>query len=277
MNKSKFLDISFDELIQLGKDKNAEYVSNAPFPNTYFDDFFNKEELKKVLLEFPDLGDKQDIKFENPNEVKLASRGEYRFGPQATEFAHFLNSQPFLEFLSNLTGIPNLLPDPYFEGGGFHQIKPGGYLKIHADFNKHRLTGLDRRLNVLVYLNEDWDESYGGHFELWDTEMKGCVKKILPLFNRMAMFSTTDFSYHGHPDKLTCPPGRSRKSMALYYYTNGRPVEEVIQGKESRINTKFVAREGADSSKMKTYNSVVQLLQDLCPPIILRAWKNWKR
>ncbi|HUH72858.1 MAG TPA: 2OG-Fe(II) oxygenase [Chitinophagales bacterium] len=277
MITSKFLDQSFEKLIQLGKDKNTEYLSNAPFPNTYFDNFFNPEELKKVLAEFPTLGDKNDIKFENPNEFKLASKGEYRFGPQATEFAHFMNSQPMLDFLSQLTGIQNLIPDPSFEGGGFHQILPGGFLKIHADFNKHRMTGLDRRLNVLVYLNEDWEESYGGHFELWDTEMKGCVKRILPLFNRMAMFSTTDFSYHGHPDQLTCPPDRSRKSMAFYYYTNGRPAEEVEQGKESRINTKFVARQGVDSSKMQTYNSTVQILQDLCPPLILRAWKNWRR
>lgn len=277
MIKSKFLDQSFEKLLQLAKERNTEYVSNSPFPNTYFDDFFNSHELKKVLAEFPTLGDKNDIKFENPNEFKLASKGEYRFGPQATEFAHFMNSQPMLDFLSQLTGIQNLIPDPSFEGGGFHQILPGGFLKIHADFNKHRMTGLDRRLNVLVYLNEDWEESYGGHFELWDTEMKGCVKKILPLFNRMAMFSTTDYSYHGHPDQLTCPADRSRKSMAFYYYTNGRPAEEVEQGKESRINTKFVARQGKDSSKMQTYNSTVQILQDLCPPIILRAWKNWRR
>lgn len=277
MRKTRFLDITHEELLALGNAKNAEYINNAPFPNTYFDNFFNKEALKSVLAEFPELGDKNDIKFSNPNEVKLASRGEYRFGENTLQLVHFLNSQPFLEFLSNLTGIPNLLPDPYFEGGGFHQIKPGGYLKIHADFNKHRLTGLDRRLNVLVYLNEDWDESYGGHFELWDTEMKGCVKKVLPIFNRMAMFSTTDFSYHGHPDPLTCPPDRSRRSLALYYYTNGRPAEEVIQGKESRINTKFVAREGQDTTQMKTYNRTVQILQDLCPPIILRMWKNIKR
>lgn len=277
MRKTRFLDITHEELLALGNAKNPEYIHNDPFPNTYFDNFFNKEALKSVLAEFPELGDKNDIKFSNPNEVKLASRGEYRFGENTLQLVHFLNSQPFLEFLSNLTGIPNLLPDPYFEGGGFHQIKPGGYLKIHADFNKHRLTGLDRRLNVLVYLNEDWDESYGGHFELWDTEMKGCVKKVLPIFNRMAMFSTTDFSYHGHPDPLTCPPDRSRRSLALYYYTNGRPAEEVIQGKESRINTKFVAREGQDTTQMKTYNRTVQILQDLCPPIILRMWKNIKR
>jgi hypothetical protein len=76
-------------------------------------------------------------------------------------------------------------------------------------------------------MNEDWDESYGGHFELWDIGMKGAVKRILPLFNRMAIFSTTSTSYHGHPDVLTCPPDRTRKSLALYYYTNGRPEEEI--------------------------------------------------
>ena len=76
-------------------------------------------------------------------------------------------------------------------GAGQHEIKPGGLLKIHADFNKHNISGLDRRLNVLVYLNKDWKEEYGGHFELWDKDMKHCVKKILPTFNTMAIFSTT--------------------------------------------------------------------------------------
>jgi hypothetical protein len=118
---------------------------------------------------------------------------------------HFLNSQPFLEFLCILTGINTLLPDPYFEGGGAHQIMPGGHLKIHADFNKHILTNLDRRLNVLIYLNKDWEESWGGHLEFWDKELKSPVKKILPIFNRMAIFTTTSTSYHGHPDPLKCP------------------------------------------------------------------------
>ena len=129
---------------------------------------------------------------------------------------------------------------------------------------------------MLIYLNEDWDESYGGHFELWDPEMKGCITRILPLFNRMAMFSTTDFSYHGHPDILTCPPERSRKSIALYYYTNGRPAEEV-ENKKDRINTKFVARDGKDSGKMKKYNKFVGFAEDWAPPAIVRLWKNKKR
>ena len=103
-----------------------------------------------------------------------------------------------------------------------HRIQPGGKLAVHVDFNKYKRLGLERRLNVLVYLNEDWQESYGGHFELWNKDMTESVVKILPIFNRMAMFSTTEISWHGHPDPLTCPEDRSRRSIALYYYTMGR-------------------------------------------------------
>jgi Rps23 Pro-64 3,4-dihydroxylase Tpa1-like proline 4-hydroxylase len=93
---------------------------------------------------------------------------------------------------------------------------------VHADFNRHEKLNLDRRLNLLLYLNRDWKEEYGGHLQLWTRDMGRCVVKVLPVFNRCVVFSTTDFSYHGHPDPLTCPPGRTRKSIAMYYYTNGR-------------------------------------------------------
>ncbi|MDB5228710.1 MAG: 2OG-Fe(II) oxygenase [Bacteroidota bacterium] len=271
-----FLKISVPELLELGKQKNAEYTTAHPFPNIYFDDFFDADALHKVLAEFPEIGkDKNDIKYENPNELKLATKGEYRFGEVTKEFVHFLNSQPFLEFLQNLSGIKEtLIPDPYYEGGGFHEIKPGGYLKMHVDFHKHKQMNLDRRINILVYLNEDWKEEYGGNFELWERDMSKCAVKILPVFNRMAMFSTTDYSWHGHPDPLTCPPDRSRRSLALYYYTNGRPAEEVSSAERQKIVTTFTARKGQDSTKMKFFNSFVNLAVDLCPPIILKAIKK---
>lgn len=271
-----FLKISIPELLELGKQKNAEYMQAEPFPSMYFDNLFDDDMLRKIIAEFPEIGkDKQDIKYENPNELKLATRGEYRFGPTTREFVHFLNSQPFLEFLQNLTGIKEtLLPDPYLEGGGFHEIKPGGYLKMHVDFHKHKLTKLDRRLNILVYLNEDWKEEYGGHFELWERDMSKCAKKILPVFNRLAMFSTTDYSWHGLPDPLTCPPDRSRRSIALYYYTNGRPEGEVNIGDKARITTTFATRDGQDSGKMKWFNTAVNLANDLLPPIVVKAIKK---
>jgi len=133
----------------------------------------------------------------------------------------------FVEFLERLTGITQLVSDPHFEGGGLHQIRPGGFLKVHADFNKSRKLNLDRRLNGLLYLNKDWEESYGGHLQLWNKDMTACEGKILPVFNRFVVFATTDDANHGHPDPLTCPPDRARRSMALYYYSNGRPADEV--------------------------------------------------
>lgn len=84
-------------------------------------------------------------------------------------------------------------------GGGLHELRNGGYLNVHADFNRHPKLKLDRRLNVLIYLNKDWISEYGGELQLWDKEMKNCEKKIIPIFNRMVIFSTTDFSYHGNP------------------------------------------------------------------------------
>lgn len=272
-----YLNTKFADLEGVAKQFKGQYQDASPFPNIYFNDFFNPEVLEGILGEFPDLEKKGDIKFNNPNEVKLASKGERRFGPKAKEFMHFLNSEPFLMFLQELTGIEEtLMPDPYFEGGGFHESKRGGFLKIHADFNKHRQTKLDRRLNVLVYLNKGWQDEWGGHFELWNREMTRCEKKVPPMFNTMAIFTTTDFSYHGLPNPIMCPEDRSRRSMALYYYSNGRPAHEINAGLEEH-NTLFVAREGEEDKQMRSFNTKQQVkdfVKDLTPPILTKMAKK---
>ncbi|MDA8886160.1 2OG-Fe(II) oxygenase [Bacteroidia bacterium] len=273
----KILNRNYDELLEYASSHKDAYKNADPFPSIYFDDFINPEFLNEVLEEFPELGDKNDIQYKNPNEIKLASRGEQKFGPKTKVLMHFLNSEPFLNFLSELSGINNLIADPYFEGGGCHQIKPGGMLKIHADFNKHRTLGLDRRLNFLIYLNKYWKDEYGGHFELWNKDMSEQKAKISPIFNRVAMFSTTDFSFHGLPDRLTCPEGRSRKSLALYYYTNGRPQEEVNDGLEDHTTLFKERKDVASENKMKTYNRVVNLAIDLMPPLLYRTIRNIRK
>jgi hypothetical protein len=256
-----------EELSTAGHSAHAAYVAAEPYPHICLDNFLNPGIVSRVAAEFPELGGRGDLRFNDPNQQKSASRGEYRFGPATRDLVHFLNSQPFLEFLSALTGIRGLIPDPYFIGGGLHEIRRGGFLKIHADFSRHPDLQLDRRINLLLYLNEDWQGDYGGEFELWDAGMKQCVKKFLPLFNRMVIFNTTDYSYHGHPEPLSCPESRSRRSLALYYYSNGRPAGEVRD--ENRINTLFRARE-ADSVKMKNYNRVKDFVTGITPPFILR-------
>ena len=104
------------------------------------------------------------------------------------------------------------------EGGGYHLIRPGGKLAVHADFNQSD-DGLYRRLNMLVYLNEGWTEEDGGHLELWDREHS--VKRILPIFNRTVVFETSETSFHGHPIPLPGP--RSRRSVAAYYFSKETP------------------------------------------------------
>lgn len=127
--------------------------------------------------------------------------------------------------MEKLTGIDHIILDTHFEGGGTHEIKAGGFLKVHTDFNWHKTLRLDRSINLLIYLNEEWDESWGGELELWDSEMKGKVVSTAPIFNRTVVFSTTGYSYHGHPDPIACPEGVSRQSIATYYYSNERPKE----------------------------------------------------
>ena len=264
------------------------YQQGEPFPNIGIQDFFNEEFLSEVLAEFPDLSQKESIKYNDPKEIKLAGKGEKFFGPKTKEFMRYLNSEEFLEFLQVITGIEEpLIGDPYFAGGGQHEIKKGGLLKIHADFNKHPFLKLDRRINVLVYLNKDWKEEYGGHFQLWDKEMKTCVKKILPQFNTLAMFSTTSQSYHGHPDPLTCPDDRSRKSLALYYYTNGRPLTEEVEAKKH--STLFQERKGIDNAEDFNPNKakpkpkpivqdsfVKKAVKQIVPPIVITLLRKVK-
>lgn len=205
----------------------GRYLSALPFPHIVLDGLFPDSELEGVLAEFPSAEEPGWRTFDNAEEKKLGY--DHRtsvVGPHIRAFMEFMNSWRVLEFLEKLTGIAGLIPDPYFGGGGPHQILPGGFLKVHSDFNWHPILQLDRRLNALVYLNRDWEEEYGGHLELWNRDMTRCVQKILPVFNRTVVFSTTDFSFHGHPHPLACPPGTSRKSVSFYYYSNGRPESE---------------------------------------------------
>ncbi|NJP08087.1 MAG: 2OG-Fe(II) oxygenase [Leptolyngbyaceae cyanobacterium RU_5_1] len=218
-----------------------EYQNAEPFQHVVIDNFLPELILDEVLKEFPKPREIDWQSFSNPAERKLASANEQRMGDATCLVLYQLNSSTFIQFLEMLTGIDGIIPDPHFEGGGLHQIEPGGYLKMHVDFNKSSKLKLDRRLNLLLYLNRDWQEEYGGHLELWDKDMTRSYKKILPIFNRCVIFNTNDFSYHGHPDPVTCPEGWTRKSLALYYYSNGRPASEVKQLKGDH-STIFRAR-----------------------------------
>ena len=248
MMYEKILNKDFLNLNLLSEEKKESYLNAKPFPNIKLENIFNDNFLNKVLNEFPDLTKLNNTQNYNAkNEIKLSNNNYKKFPQNIKLFIDFLNSNFFLQFLQNLTSIKEkLVSDPHLEGGGLHEIKTGGVLKVHTDFNRHPFLNLDRRINVLIYLNKNWKDSYGGHLEFWNRNMTMCEKKILPSFNTMAIFSTTDFSNHGHPEHLNCPQEMSRKSIALYYFSSGRPENEILNiNKKNR--THFKGRVGVEN------------------------------
>ncbi|MDJ0662239.1 MAG: 2OG-Fe(II) oxygenase [Crocosphaera sp.] len=262
-------------LERLADEYSQTYDQATPVPHVIIDNFLPEPFLDKVLEEFPNSKSIDWKVFDAANEKKLGSTSELQMG----EFTRFLlyqfNSSVFIDFLEKLTRIEGIIPDPHFKGGGLHQIEKGGYLKLHVDFNGHKKLKVDRRLNVLIYLNKEWKEEYGGHFELWNRDVTQCEQKILPIFNRCVIFNTTDFSYHGHPEPLTCPDNMTRKSLALYYYSNGRPEEEIDQGltpssTSSRLHTTVFRRKPEEVVTTTSQKSTGKtIIKKLVPPIFL--------
>lgn len=259
-------------LQELAQEHRTSYESADPFPHVVIDDFVPEWVIDRVLAEFPGPGDIEWDRFVNEREKKLAAADDAVLGPFTRHLLAQFNSATFVRFLEQLSGIDGLVPDPWFVGGGLHQIQQGGFLKVHADFNKHRKLRLDRRLNALLYLNQDWKEEYGGHLELWDRNMTRPVRKALPVAGRLLVFSTTSDSFHGHPDPLTCPPDRARRSMALYYYSNGRP-EEGIEGPVAEHSTLFQPRPGERAGTRSAKETAKQFV----PPIALDKLRQVKK
>jgi 2OG-Fe(II) oxygenase superfamily len=201
----------------------ALFTRAAPFPHAVIDNIFDDQLLESVLREYPGRDDPMWQRYDDKDiQVKVRTnwKSEADIPCVTRELVRTLNSGSFLRALSTLTGINNLISDPYLTGGGESSVYRGGILDIHCDGNWHDAMAVHRRLNIILYLNKNWQESWGGQLEFWDRKMQGCVTTILPIHNRLAIFLTNDFTFHGHPQPLNCPPDESRKSLILYYYTS---------------------------------------------------------
>jgi hypothetical protein len=226
-----------------------KYLSAVPYPHVCIDALFDEGILRKVANNFPDLA-RLSVQHNNQREIKRGSGHDFEIPPFTRAFIHALNSGPFIDFLEAMTGIEGLIPDPHLVGGGLHVLPRGGKLSLHTDFNYHERLKLHRRVNVLIYLNENWRSEYGGEFEAWRPNGREAEARYLPLFNRMVIFNTNDHTFHGNPEPVSCPEGWSRKSIALYYYTNGRPADEWYGVTEG---TFFMNRPGERVAERKSY------------------------
>lgn len=212
--------VDYDRLSADVVGKARDYATATPFPHMVFDDVLTPETFNVVADEFPGMKDELWKGYLHVNETKYSNTQPESWGSTLNAVAEEFCSERFVDFLGQLTGIADLMPDWAMDGGGLHQTLRGGHLNIHADFTTHHAhPDWARRVNILLYLNREWRDDWGGKLELWDKGMTACQDRVVPAGNRMLVFTTSVDSFHGHPDGLTCPPDVARRSMALYYFT----------------------------------------------------------
>lgn len=203
----------------------------TPFKHLVLDNFFDIDFATSLMAAFPPI---QDSSWEHANdadiEIKYRTtwKSEFDIPDGLVDGIRILNSAKILQALSEKFSIPKLVPDPYFTGGGLNITKPGGLLDVHIDGNYHDATGLNRRMNAILYLNPNWQKDWGGEFGLYDENGEKCLKEVDPIFNRLVVFDSHDKSFHGLPTPLKFPEGEDRKSIILYYYTKeARPSSQI--------------------------------------------------
>ncbi len=212
--------LDLDALARQLPELRTRYATAPPFPHVALDGFLRPDVAHAAVLEVPPVDREHWVNYVHANERKFANTDPSTWGPTLRAVWEEMTSPRFLRFLGELTGIEGLVADPSLEGAGLHQTRSGGFLNIHADFTVHpHRRHWHRRVNLLVYLNEDWLPEYGGDLELWSRDMRTRVEVVAPLANRAVVFTTGADTWHGHPDPLRCPPGRARQSLAIYYYT----------------------------------------------------------
>lgn len=238
------------------------YQSATPYNHICIDNFLPEAVIERVRADIASLPD-ADRSFDRAQERYKTSYNPDRLPAYTRHLFHAFNSRPFILFLEKMTGIEGLIPDPYFSGAGIHRVANGGHLDIHADFNQHKRMNLERRLNVLIYLNPDWREEWGGSFEVWDKQMSNKMSSFVPLYNRMVCFSTGSDTFHGNPEPVNHPTGEPRQSIALYYYT-------ATWGPHRKAHpTLFKPRPGTNDERDRAVGRHT-MLQDLLPPMLYR-------
>ena len=197
----------------------VEYEKAKPYPHLVVDGLYDETVLKRILAKFPNRKSPDWVVWDTEHEFKTTSRGITDLPVFTQLFFLIHQTSYFIRILEQITGIDNLLPDPLFHGAGLQEVIKGGWLDIHSDYTRHPTLPLRRRLNVLVYLNRDWNPEWGGDIELWDYDTRQCGAKYAPLFNRTLIFPTTSTTLHGQPSPLCCPEDVSRRFISIYYWS----------------------------------------------------------
>jgi Rps23 Pro-64 3,4-dihydroxylase Tpa1-like proline 4-hydroxylase len=247
-------------------DLSDSFKTASPFEHVVINDFFKQDVSEKVLDNFPELDDSWS-RYRNPIENKY-SLNNFKENKFLNDVFNFLQGDYFIEILRKMTGIENLEADPYLHGSGLHAYPRGGKLDCHLDYSIHPISGKERRLNIIVYLNKNWKKEYGGHLTLWNASRTKECELISPIFNSAVIFRTSDISYHGLPNPITCPMGMTRKSIAIYYVSPPRP-ETLVRYKAEFFP---LPEQSVDEKLLKLYN--IRKNRVLTPEDL---WPDWEK
>lgn len=245
----------------------ASYSGAKPFPHVVMDNLFSTELLDSLLPEIENMQrDQWKYVEQDSRERTLRMKSAVEIGPAGEKLLGIVHSAAFLYLLSEITGVWQLLPDPYLQGGGYAAMRRGDYFHVHSDRSVAYDTGMTRRLAMIVFLNKAWPRSYEGQLELWNPDAKKCEVFIDPLYNKTVLFEVAFPNYHGVPVPLACPADRSRQSFILYFHTVG------IEGKaDVKPHTSIFAPRSHGTNRL-TFRS---FLREITPPVLTRALRKF--
>jgi 2-oxoglutarate-Fe(II)-dependent oxygenase superfamily protein len=210
--------VDLERLARVVERGREAFATAAPFPHVVVDDLIDPAVARAVAAEFADPAGTWTY-WHHVNERKRGLADRARMGPGARAAIDALEAPEFVALVSRLSGVDGLRGDPHLDGGGLHETLPGGFLNVHTDYLSHPTERAWRReVNLLLFLNERWEPAHRGWLELWDARVSRGERRIEPRFNRAVFFRTSRTSFHGVPEGVACPPGDSRKSIALYYF-----------------------------------------------------------
>ncbi|HEY9130978.1 MAG TPA: 2OG-Fe(II) oxygenase [Dyella sp.] len=219
------------------------FVDAQPFRHVVIENFFDEDFAQQLLGAFPSFERGNAVGDDGQLGAKSTLDKVRQLGPAYERLDDAIKSPEFLQAIGKITGIDDLIYDPWYLGGGTHENKNHAALDSHVDFNYHPSERWHRRLNLIVYLNHEWDASWGGCLELFRDPHVDVrpSRSIAPLFNRCVIFETTEHSWHGFdPIRLPEPHAdKTRRSVALYFYTKDRPAAETAP----RHTTYYVNRQ----------------------------------
>lgn len=244
------------------EDLRQEYLSGYPFPHLVLDNLFPTGSVDAVLSELSALSDDRWIRESRATLVKSNMRSAIDLGDDGFQFVSVLNSAGFLHFVSEISGVKGLLPDPYLTGAGYTAMGEGGKFSVHADRNTDHYSGLERRLVMLIYLNKDWSTELGGQLELWSKDGLRFEKSIEPIFNRTVIFEIADDHFHA-VRPVTNGSERARLAFMSYYHTVGRDVVPHFS----------IYAPGVFQEQPSLWKKIVK---EALPPFVFRALKKMK-